>query len=161
MLASPVKDCGVGTIGLLCIALATTGCSSKSSKPDLTPVSGTVTLDGKPLPDADIVFFLQGQSVPGYTASMGKTDAGGKYQLKFGGQPGAVPGNFRVTVSRIVNESGAALNPEEGMDLTQLEMQGLAKQSLPAKYWNLDKTELTATVEKGKAEGYDFQLTGS
>lgn len=161
MLASPVGFRGVGKIGLLCVALATAGCSSKSSKPELTPVAGTVTLDGKPLPDADITFFLQGQTVPGYTASMGKTDADGKYQLKFGGDAGAVPGNFKVTVSRIVNENGAALNPDEGMDLPQLEMQGLAKQSLPEKYWDLDKTELNTTVEKGKSEGYDFPLTGS
>ena len=161
MVVSPVCFRGIGKIGLFCVVLAAAGCSSKSRKPELTPVAGTVMLDGKPLPDADITFFLQGQSVPGYTASMGKTDAEGKYQLKFAGDPGAVPGNFKVTVSRIVNESGAALNPDEGMDLTQLEMQGLAKQSLPEKYWNLDKTELTATVEKGKADGYDFQLTGS
>lgn len=161
MLKAFVRACSLHAICLLSIAVLPAGCSSKSSRPELTPVSGTVTLDGKPLPDAEITFFLQAQSLPGYTASMGKTDAEGKYQLKFGADLGAVPGNFKVTVSRIVNESGAAVNAEEGVDLMQLEMQGLAKQSLAEKYWDLDKTELTATVEKGKADGYDFKLTGT
>ena len=70
-------------------------------------------------------------------------------------------GDFKVTVSRIVGENGAPVNLAEGMDLMQLEMQGLAKQSLLQKYWDLDQSELSAKVEKGKAEGYDFQLSGS
>jgi len=145
---------------LICLAAMVCGCS-KSSKFDLTPVVGTVTLDGQPLADADVTFFHQGSSVPGYQISTGKTDAAGKYELKAGAKPGAVPGDFKVTVSRIVSKDGATVTLEEGMDMTQLEMQGLAKQSLPEKYSDYEKTELSAKVENGKAEGYDFPLTGS
>jgi hypothetical protein len=145
---------------LVCLAAIVCGCS-KSKKLDLTPVSGTVTLDGKPLPDADVTFFYQGSSINGYRISTGKTDAAGKYELKAGAQPGAVPGDFKVTVSRVVTKDGAAVKLEEGMDMTQLEMQGLAKQSLPEKYYDYEKTGLTAKVEKGKSEGYDFPLSSS
>lgn len=134
------------------------GCSQKAAQLDLTPVSGTVTLDSKPLADARIVYYLQGSSVPGYSASIGRTDAEGKYQLMAGQQSGAAPGSYKVTVSRIVNSSGAPVNPDEGMDMEQLAQQGAAKESLPEKYTDLEKTELTITVEKGKADGYDFPL---
>lgn len=118
-------------------------------------------LDGQPLSDASLTFYLSGSPVPGYSASLGKTDETGKYELMSGGKPGAVPGVFKVTISRIVNTSGAPVNAGEGMDLQQLAMRGLAKESLPEKYSNLEQTELTLTVEKGKAEGYDFNLKSS
>lgn len=145
---------------LICLAAMACGCS-KSSKFDLAPVAGTVTLDGQPLADADVTFFYQGSSAPGYRISTGKTDPAGKYELKAGAKPGAVPGDFKVTVSRIVSKDGATVNLDEGMDMTQLEMQGLAKQSLPEKYSDYEKTELSAKVEKGKSDGYDFPLAGS
>lgn len=115
-------------------------------------------LDGKPLADAKLTFYLAGSSAPGFSASIGTTDATGKYQLKSRGRPGAVAGVFKVTISRIVSVNGAAVKPDEGMDLQQLAMQGLAKESLPAEFSNFDRRTLTVTVEPGKTEGYDFNL---
>ncbi len=154
---------GVGmksSVLVLCVATAI-GCSGNTGQPELTPVTGAVLLDGQPLSDASLTFYLSGSPVPGYTASLGKTDETGKYELISGGKPGAVPGVFKVTISRIVNTSGAPVNAGEGMDLQQLAMRGLAKESLPEKYSNLERTELTLTVEKGKTEGYDFNLKSS
>jgi hypothetical protein len=74
--------------------------------------------------------------------------------------PGAVPGSYKVTVSRTVGADGAPLVVEEGMDAEQLKMGGQAKESLPPKYSDMEQTELTITVEKGKADGYDLPLTG-
>jgi hypothetical protein len=47
------------------------------------------------------------------------------------------------------------------MDLEQLKLQGQAKESLPPQYSDMEKTELKATDEKSKADGYDFQLKSS
>lgn len=143
--------------------LVLAGCSKGKKGPtfDLTPVAGTVTLDGKPLADADLGFYLQGTAPQGYYGSGAKTDAEGKYALKTGDALGAVPGQYKVTVSRLVGADGAAIVTEEGMDAEQLKMMGKVKESIPPKYNDLEQTELTITVDKGKAEGYDLQLTGS
>ena len=65
---------------------------------------------------------------------------------------------FEVTISRVVSVNGAAVKPDEGMDLQQLAMQGVAQESLPAEFSNFDRSTLTVTVEPGKTEGYDFNL---
>lgn len=149
------------TLGSLAVILfsLSTGCSGdKQPTFDLTPVSGTVMLDGKPLADADVAFYLQGQDPKGYYGSAGKTDAQGKYELKAGMAKGAVPGSYKVTVRCFRDANGGPLVEQEGMDLEQLKLTGQAKDTVPPKYSDLEKTELKATVEKGKADGYDFPL---
>lgn len=146
---------------LFLLAFAFAGCNSNADAPVLQPVTGMVMLDGKPLADATVTFYATGPAAPGYSASLGKTDAAGKYELVSKGTPGAVPGAFKVTISRIVAANGATVKPEEGMDLHQLSRQGLAKESVPNKYATLDQTELTVTVEGGKSNGYDFDLKSS
>jgi hypothetical protein len=143
-----------------CLTGTAVGCG-KGGSPDLTPVAGVVTLDGQPLADARLTFHLANNFVPGYSSLTAKTDPEGKYQLTSQGKPGALPGVFKVAISRVTGSSGAAMNPDEGMDMQQLAMQGRAKESLPVKYSDLDQTELSVTVEKGKTDGYDFQLRGS
>ncbi len=150
----------LGCAAAVFVSLA--GCDKGAAGPklDLTPVAGAVTLDGKPLADADVGFYFQGPAPEGFYGSGARTDAEGKYVLLAGQQQGAVPGSYKVTVSRLTNASGGPVVIEEGMDLEQLKMQGQAKESLPPKYSELETTELTITVEKGKADGYDFPLKG-
>ena len=145
------------------LVLIAAGCGKGKKGPsfDLTPVAGKVMLDGKPLADADLGFYLQGTAPQGYFGSGAKTDAEGKFVLKSGDALGAVPGQYKVTVSRLIGVDGAAIVTEEGMDAEQLKMMGKVKESIPAKYNDLEKTELTITVDKGKTDGYDLTLTGS
>jgi len=147
----------------LALALTSAGCGRKSKGPtfDLTPVAGTVTLDGKPVTDADVAFYLQGSAPEGFHGSAAKTDAEGKFELITGAAKGAVPGSYKVTISQYRDANGGPVMISEGMDLEQLKMQGQAKEMLPPQYSDMEKTELKATVEKGKAEGYDFQLKSS
>lgn len=143
-------------------AVLLAGCSKSSKKKgpqlDLVPVSGTITLDGKPLSEATVSFAFQGTPPEGFFGSGAGTDEQGHYELLTNGQKGAVPGSYSVTVSRQVNTSGVALKPEEGMDMEQLRQAGALKETVPPKYTDAVATDLTATVEKGKAEGYDFKL---
>jgi hypothetical protein len=70
------------------------GCSQ--SGPEVAPVSGRVTLDGRPLASADVSFQPDGAQ----RASSGRTDADGRYQLMFKrGQPGALAGEHTVRIS--------------------------------------------------------------
>ena len=147
---------------MVCSALAI-GCGKGKKTPalDLVPVSGTVTLDGKPLADAVVGFAYQGILPQGFYGSGGHTDSQGRYEVQTGDQKGTVPGTYKVTVSRIVTANGVTPNPKEGMDLEQLKMNGQASETVPPKYTDPNTTELTATVEKGKADGYNFDLKSS
>ena len=70
------------------------GCGSDG--PPLGSVSGTVTLDGEPVPNAFVVFTPEGAGRPSQT----KTDASGEFTLSFtGSEGGALIGTHQVTVS--------------------------------------------------------------
>jgi hypothetical protein len=87
----------------VCLAcLFTVGCRNQAY--DVAPVSGRVTLDGKPLADAQVIFQpIAGSdknAEPG-PGSFGSTDADGRYTLETVDppEPGAVVGNHRVTIT--------------------------------------------------------------
>lgn len=82
--------------------LFVTGCGS-SGQP-LGAVTGTVTLDGKPVPGALVTFISK---EPDGTSSYGKTDTSGKYRLEFTTDKfGAMLGAHDVTiVTKRVSES--------------------------------------------------------
>lgn len=147
-------------VWVIACVMVLAGCGKGKKGPtfDLTPVAGTITLDGKPLADAEVGFHLQGTAPTGYYGSGARTDAGGKYELRTGDALGAVPGNYKVVVSRLTAPDGGPIVLQEGIDLEQLKMQGQVKESVPPIYADLSKTELTTMVEKGKVDGYNFDL---
>lgn len=146
---------------LLGIALAA-GCSKAPKRMgptlDVTPVAGTVTLDGTPLTDATLTFVYEGAPPDGYLGCGASTDAQGRYQASSTGQVGAVPGIYKVTVSKQVAADGKTVDPKEGTDLEQLRAAGGVKETIPPKYTDPATTDLKVTVEKGKAEGYNLEL---
>lgn len=151
------------TFYLAAIALLLTGCGKKvkqDPKLDLVPASGTVTLGGKPLAEANVSLIYDGTPPVGFFGSGAVTDAQGRYEAQTMGKKGAVPGTYKVTVSKLVNSSGAAIKPEEGMDLEQLKAAGGVAESVPTKYTHQTTTDLKITVEAGKADGYNLELTG-
>ena len=81
------------------LSLGISGCGSGSG---VAPVTGKVTLDGKPLANAHIAF----QPIAGAKRNVGvgsyaTTDGEGRYQLKTSDkdQPGAVIGQHRVEIN--------------------------------------------------------------
>lgn len=78
----------VASLGLL----ATTGCGDSSG---LSNVTGVVTLDGNPYPNAQVRFVPKGGR-----PSMGLTDETGKYRLHYmRDQFGAAPGSYTVDIT--------------------------------------------------------------
>lgn len=145
---------------VLALTVALTGCGG-SEPPEfaarLVPVTGTVTLDGEPL--ADAVIHFDPQQGDGESA-VGKTDANGKYELKtlLGGQEpelGAVPGSYRVVISRIEMPDGSAIPPD--MSDADAEAEG-AKEVIPATYSDWGETTLRAEVPDGGNNALDFKL---
>jgi hypothetical protein len=64
-------------IWLLLLGLLLAGCHK--SGPELAPVSGRITLNGKPLENADVVF----QPDNGKSPAVGRTNAEGRYELAY------------------------------------------------------------------------------
>lgn len=70
------------------------GCNK--SGPQLAPVSGRITLDGKPIKNTDIAFYPEGGGNP----SAGRTDEDGHYELGYSrGKMGGMIGKNTVRIS--------------------------------------------------------------
>ncbi|MBW8885063.1 MAG: carboxypeptidase regulatory-like domain-containing protein [Planctomycetia bacterium] len=85
--------------GYMAMLMVIIGCGSSSK---VVPVSGTVTLDGKPLANAHVVFQPEAGkgTVTAGAGSYGITGPDGKYTLKTSDsdQAGAVVGTHRVEI---------------------------------------------------------------
>ena len=129
---------------VVCATFLLTGCQSDGyAELGLVEVSGKVTLDGQPLPNANVVF----ESADKGTAS-GVTDGSGNYSLMYDSEtPGVTPGPkiVRITTANVGVEGGGAA---EGAAPA-------GKERLPAKY-NV-QSELKADVSAGK-KTFDFEL---
>jgi hypothetical protein len=121
----------------LLVALLAIGCGGRS---DLGLVTGTVTLDGKPLPSAFLVFAPTG----GGTSSRGKTDASGHYEMMFtDSEKGAWIGENVVRINTGDVGGGDQAGPKE---------------LVPVAY-NRDTT-LKVEVKPGN-NNFDFPLTSN
>lgn len=122
------------------------GCDS--SPFDIVPVSGTVTLDGKPLTDANVTFNprASGDSLRAGPDSYARTDATGRFELAtLNGVSGAVVATHRVRIRTRRQKEGS-----------NGEVIVVSEETLPAKYH--DSTELTFQVTDA-TKSADFSLT--
>lgn len=104
---------GFRRAGVLWMCLALGGCSrATTSAPALVPVSGTVTLDGKPLVGAMVRFTPQ-QGTIGAEA-FGTTDVDGRYSLTHRTEkPGAECGTYTVWFSKMALRDGSPIPPDK------------------------------------------------
>lgn len=123
---------------LICLSLALAACGGR---PDgLVGVSGTVSLDGQPLPEATLLF----KPVGGGRPSAAITDQRGDYELEYtAGTYGARPGRYRVSIT-----TARTVEEESGQEVS-------VPEKLPPKY--NARTELE--VEVGQSgQPIDFEL---
>lgn len=119
------------------------GCGS--SGPQLGTVSGTVTLDGKPVPGALVTFISK---EPDGTSSYGKTDSNGKYRLEFTTESsGAMVGAHDVTI--VTTRVSKSDEPDTGA-VGKTEFVPIPK--------HYARGALTAEVKSG-SNVHDFALT--
>jgi hypothetical protein len=136
-------------------ALATaalSGCGGTPSNPHLVPVSGVVTMDGRPLAGASVTFVGLG-STPGEGAT-GLTDEAGKYELAhFRAGSGALPGEYKVIVNKFVMPDGSAI-PIGTLSAAELGIRDV----LPPRYGDYSATLLKANV-MADGPSIDFSLS--
>jgi hypothetical protein len=123
------------------VALSGAGCGGSNT----VPVKGVVTFDGKPLPNATVLFIPQ---EPGGRDAHGTTDDDGVFVLSTAGSAdGALPGAYKVTVhySEPATVPPTATNPA---DVQKAMAKKTRKPSLvlPPIYCQPDKTVLKHRV---------------
>ena len=120
--------------------------------PRIAPVSGTVTMDGKPLANAGILFQPIGSAEnpnPG-RGSAGVTDANGRFALKIDGEiDGAVVARHRVCISSVKK---SAIDPETGSE----DGAPAEREMIPPQYNFTSKLEFDVPPEG--TDKADFQL---
>lgn len=135
----------VSLLGLQLVAVVSlfTGCGP--SGPEIAHVSGKVTMDGKPIPYAAVVFIPENGRPAG-----AMTDENGNYVLNFTqGRRGAIPGKsiIRITTNREAQQDASG-KPIPG-----------SKETIPAEYNTNSKLEFT--VEPKKKNVANFELVSS
>ena len=133
---------GIAVVTLLVIVtywLSSNVMSAGNGRPPLAPVEGTVTLDGKPLAGATVMFRPKAadeDTAARMAASVGITDENGVYHLIYSRDAaGAAVGVHRVEI-RHTNELGREIVDET---------------------YNMRST-LAAEVAEGKKNVFDFQV---
>ena len=106
----------------LMFSLAALGFSGCGEKP--VPVNGIVTLDGKPVEGATVTFGTD----DGKRSYGGFTDASGAFSLSGGGVLGALPGTYKVTVTKSKKIEGSD-GMEAGNSDAMKQMEKMAKES--------------------------------
>ena len=144
--------------------LGTAGCGGTSDRPQVAPVSGTVTYNGAAVDGATVVFGAEGAS----TFSQGTTDSGGKFRLTtYEPNDGAIVG---VNVVRILKNEQSAdgsageVNLDDPGDAYSQQMGGEtsapeSKSELPERYADATTTPLKETVTAEGPNEFTFNLT--
>lgn len=146
---SAVKNVKIVCGCIVVLASLFSGC--RRAPYDLAPISGVVTLDGKPVEQAIVRFELvPGQDCPSGPGSIGLTSSDGRYSLKtHKGERGAVIGSHRVSISTKVTRM---INPDLS-DATEV----VAKERIPSRYWH--RSELVFDVSPKGTKEADFDLS--
>ncbi|MBI3864406.1 MAG: carboxypeptidase regulatory-like domain-containing protein [Planctomycetia bacterium] len=144
----------------MCAALMfVIGCSKGNAPPKLAdpvPMEGTVkTTDGKPIVGATVIFHPKTQTQ--FHGAVGFTDDTGKYVLESDvgdgkTKKGIVPGQYSVTVNRLVKPDGTTLKRDPNVP----PMNVGAKEEMPMKYASVNEMGLTFDVP---AAGGTFDIT--
>ena len=113
----------------------------------LVPVDGVVTLDGKPVADAGVLFSPADPKM-GPPAS-GTTDADGKFTLATNNRSGAAVGDHAVVIAR---EEVKVIPQSRGFPIYE------TKHIIPPKYGEMKTSGLSATVKENDNH-FEFKLT--
>jgi hypothetical protein len=140
-------------LGMVCLFFA--GCGE--TKPDPDPsvvVSGIVTMDGKPL-DRAMVMFIPMEGAKQGNGGSGLTDSSGKYELSSQVAEktvvGTPPGKYKVVISKMIKPDGTVA------DASEPPMMSAARESIPLQYSGFASSKLTETVSTSGGT-YNFDL---
>lgn len=154
-----------------CFAALVAGCGEPHY--EHAPVHGKVTYKGKPFAHGSVLFVPTRPMPDGsIQPASGELNAEGAFELKSGGEPGAVVGEHKVVVLAV--DPGAVAEPAP--DVAKVEIIGPSpsggpppsskskavkfkfKSLVPEKYGDPETTPLVQTVKPGD-NNFDIELT--
>lgn len=145
------------------VFLCIPGCGSKGDgySGQRGQVSGTVTIDGKPLTAGCQIIFIS--STGGYTAA-GPIGENGAYTLNYVGGGGLPAGEYQIqfTAPIVVSTTAAAVDPTKmasGMKMGA-KMKAVDEGPVPTKYQSTNTSKMFFTVKDGENKA-DFELKKS
>jgi hypothetical protein len=150
LISTPVKYCWIGytVVGIL----TAVGCGHKG--PPRAPVTGTIHYQGKPVIGAAVTFVPVEAR---FRIASGVTDEQGNYRLEtLGYGEGAILGRHKVCVALREPEP-----PRKGPALAPFAPKPIRKPLLPLKYFDPEKSGLTADVGDVPENRFDFDLKES
>ncbi|HZZ78144.1 MAG TPA: carboxypeptidase-like regulatory domain-containing protein [Gemmataceae bacterium] len=149
---------------LLLGSITIAGCGG--GLPSTATVSGKVTYQGNPVPGASVILTRGSGDIGKGEIAVGKTDANGRFELTthFAGQSaakGAVPGSYKVTVSKAVPPEGMtqeqyqqlvdnAKKAGETGAMVPIDQQPPPTTEMFPEHASREKTPLTAEIKPGK-----------
>jgi len=132
-------------LALFLLLLTCAGCGPGG--PDIASVSGRVTMDGKPLAHATIVFSPENGRPAG-----ARTDENGNYTLNFTeGRQGAIPGPNTIQITTVRD----AEKDENGKTLVPA-----SKEIVPMEYNAASKLIFTVEPKKKNVANFDLKSGG-
>lgn len=142
---------------LILAALVFVGC--KPSTPPIVPVSGTVTVDGKPLPHAKVWFTPTVPGVNGDFMASAVTDEEGKYVLvSANGESGVCSCQCKVTVSEgPIPEELRAKGQAGGPQIAKFR-KSLKNRPIPRRYMTLGQSPLVLEISEETSD-YPLELS--
>lgn len=141
-------------VALVTVGIVACGCSGPGDGLPREPVSGKVTLDGKPLPEGTIQFTSEDEKGGGVG---GATIQNGQFSIPR--ETGLVPGNYRVAIYASGGAGGAGggeTRPASPDGSGRGRASSKPSESIPAKY--NAQSELKVEIKQGGASGLKFDL---
>ncbi|MEO9594794.1 hypothetical protein [Rhodopirellula bahusiensis] len=138
---------------ILTASLLATGCDSE---PLLHPISGQITLDGKPYERLIVYVRPVDEEVNQYNLGVGETDATGKLFLRSTAGEGLATGKYRVSFSCIVSGKGETIgsSDEKADDDRRL----ITKDIVPPAYGDGGESTLEFEVVSGNDNRIEFDI---
>lgn len=139
---------------MIVLAATVIGCGSKEPQLEFIPVRGVVTLDNKPLANADVRTTPVGKTMG--KGGGGRTNEQGEFQIVHSrGEKGLPEGEYTATVSLRQNPDGSFPPPDDPTP----PMESPAVEKLPARYVDPTQTQLKFTVSKDTTSSIRLELT--
>jgi hypothetical protein len=136
---------------LLCAGMSVCVFGCGNPKPPVAEVTGTVTLDGKPLELVHVEFWPEVGP-----RAFGKTDASGKFSLITDDrtQEGCPPGRNKVAIRDTAHMKDDYI--DDGGDW--VDMSNGKKSRISSKYYDAPNSPLTVEVKPGEKNNFDFPV---
>lgn len=141
---------------VMATALVMVGCGQPP--PEIVPVSGTVMLDGMPLPNVEIRFIPTRPGLDGNMIGIGITDNEGKFTLRLPGrnESSCCACECKITVS----EGPIPDDIRSGQDQTAATkfLKKLNNRPIPKKFTRMADTPLSVTVSPDRSD-YPIEMS--